>query len=76
MYNNLCNRTTHSFPPRCPGHDLTSTGNSLSTLEDGKLKPRIYRVQNVQTETYVDIEIHLRKVCCRRTKTLGEGGGF
>ena len=55
---------------------LTSTGHSLSISEDGKLKPGIYKIQNIQTETYVDIEVHLREVCCRPTKDLGEGRGL
>ena len=55
---------------------MKSTGDSSSILKDGKLKPGIYKIQNLQSETYVDIEAHSGKVCCRPAKDLGEGRGF
>ena len=72
----ICNRVTRSLSPRRPGHDLHLNRQLLVHLEDGKLQPRIYKVQNIRTETYVDIEIHLREVCCRPTETLREGRGL
>ena len=53
-----------------------STGESLSIFKDGKLKPGIYKIQNIQTENYVDIEVHSRELCCRPAKDLGEGRGL
>jgi len=55
---------------------LHSTTDSSSILQDGKLKPGIYKIQNIQSETYLDIEVPLREVCCRPAKDLGEGRGF
>ena len=59
---------------------LTMTSNlhsdSLSIFKDGKLKPGIYKIQNILSETYLDIEVHSRKVCCRPAKDLGEGRGL
>ena len=55
---------------------LRSTSDSPSIFQDGKLKPGIYKIQNIETETYLDVEVHLREVCCRPAENLGEGRGF
>ena len=55
---------------------LKSTSNTSSILQDGKLKPGIYKIQNVYTETWVDIEVHSRAVCCRPTGNIEEGNGL
>ena len=55
---------------------LHSTSDSSSIFENGKLRPGIYKIQNIQSETFLDIEIHTREVCCRPAKDLGEGRGF
>jgi len=47
-----------------------------SILKDGKLKPGIYKIQNVFTSTYLDIEVHSRDVCCRPPQNLEEGRGL
>ena len=47
-----------------------------SILEGGKLKPGIYKIQNIDAETYLDIEVATREVCCRPAQNLGEGRGF
>ena len=52
------------------------TGGSSLIFQDGKLKPGIYKIQNVLTETYVDIEISSRIVCSRPAQNLGEGRGL
>lgn len=49
---------------------------SSSILQGGKLKSGIYKIQNVYTETYVDIETHSRSVCCRPAENLEEGNGL
>ena len=54
---------------------LTSTTNSDSVLEDGKLKPGIYKIQNIVGQTYVDIRDHSRELCCRPAAAL-EGNGL
>ncbi|KAF9649746.1 hypothetical protein BDM02DRAFT_3128113 [Thelephora ganbajun] len=53
-----------------------STSGLSSILEDGRLKPGIYKIQNIRSETYLDIEVHTREVCCRPAKDLEEGRGF
>jgi hypothetical protein len=55
---------------------LTSTSGSSSVFKDGKLKPGIYKIQNIHTDTYLDIEVSTREVCCRPAKDLGEGRGL
>lgn len=51
-------------------------GDSVSIFADGKLKPGVYKIQNIYSETYLDIEVHSRGVCCRPANDLGEGRGF
>ncbi|KAF9648165.1 hypothetical protein BDM02DRAFT_3187334 [Thelephora ganbajun] len=53
----------------------TSTNNSISIFKDGKLKPGIYKIQNIVSQTYVDIREHTRELC-GRPATLLEGGGL
>ena len=53
-----------------------STNDSLSIFQDGKLKPGIYRIQNLYTQTFMDIHEHSRDVCCRPATLLGEGRGL
>ena len=36
--------------------------------------PGIYKILNIYTGTYLDIEVHSRDVCCRPAKDLGEPG--
>jgi len=55
---------------------LNTTDESPSILQDGKLKPGIYKIWNILTEAYVDIEVHSRSVCCRPAQNLEEGNGL
>jgi hypothetical protein len=55
---------------------LNSTSNSSSIFEDGKLKPGIYKIQNLYAQTYLDIHEHSREVCCRPAKNLERGKGL
>ncbi|KAF9781766.1 hypothetical protein BJ322DRAFT_1111688 [Thelephora terrestris] len=55
---------------------LHSTGGSSSIFQDGRLKPGIYKVRNVYTQTFVDIEEHSRKICSRPLQNLEEGNGL
>jgi len=50
-----------------------STSNSSSIFKDGKLKPGIYKIQNLYTDTYLDIHRHSKEVCCRPAKDLEDG---
>ena len=47
-----------------------------SIFENGKLKPGIYKIQSISTETYLDIDVPSREVCGRPKKDLGEGRGL
>ena len=62
--------------PFLPTMTLNSTSDSCSVFEDGKLKPGIYKIQNVYTETYLDIDVYSRVVCCRPAHDLGEKRGL
>lgn len=53
-----------------------STSGSSSIFNNGKLNPGIYKIQSIFTQTYLDIEVHSRDVCCRPAKDLEEGRGL
>ena len=56
---------------------FTSTNNSLSIFKDGKLKPGIYKIQNLHNDAYVDIHEHSgRALHCRPAQDLKEGRGL
>ena len=59
-----------------PTMTLNATNKSSSIFQDGRLRPGIYKIRNVYTETYVDIEEHSRSVCCRPAQNLEEGNGL
>ena len=68
-------------PPRLsalapPTMTLNSTNDCSSILEGGELKPGTYKIQNIYSETFLDIHVHSREVCCRPAKDLGEGRGL
>ena len=74
----LYNNTTCTCPPSCRSHSPMSSpsaGSSSSIFKDGKLKPGIYKIQNLHVQTYMDIHEHSREVCCRLATTLEEGRG-
>ena len=53
-----------------------TTGDFQSIFEDGKLKPGIYKIQNLYSQTYMEIHEHSREVCCRPAASLEEGRGL
>ena len=69
-----------SCSPRCglvlPTMTPHSAKGSSSIFQDGKLKPGIYKIKNVFTQTFVDIEEHSRMVCSRPLQNLEEGNGL
>ena len=72
-----------SQPPRVPRvvvlvltMTLNSPTDSSSIFEDGKLKPGIYKIQNLYSRTYLDIHEHSRQMCCRPAQDLEEGNGL
>jgi hypothetical protein len=46
-----------------------------SVFENGRLKPGLYKIQNLVSETYLDIHQHSMQLCCRPTRDLEEGRG-
>ena len=62
----------HSSAPRMA---VISTTDPVSRFKDGKLKPGIYRIQNIVGQTYVDTREHTRELCCRPVTVL-EGRGL
>ena len=69
-------RVPHVVVLALPAITMNSTGNSSSILKEGKLKPGIYKIQNIQSQTYLDVEVHSRGVCCRPAKDIEEGRGL
>jgi hypothetical protein len=55
---------------------LSSTNDSSSIFKDGKLEPGFYKIQNIYAETYLDIELHSKNMCCRPAKDLEGGRGL
>jgi len=53
-----------------------STSDSSSIFKNGKLKPGIYKIQNLFSETYLDIHQHSNKLCCRPARDLEDGKGL
>jgi len=52
------------------------TSDPPSIFEKGRLKPGIYKIQNILSETYADIEVATRAMCCRPARDLEEGRGL
>ena len=55
---------------------LNSTNASSSVFKDGRLKPGIYKIQNLFSETYLDVHQHSKQVCCRPARDLEDGKGL
>ena len=51
-------------------------GDPLSIFENGRLKPGVYEIQNLYSQTYLDIHEHSRETCCRPAQDLEEGRGL
>jgi len=51
--------------------DLTNDRPSI--LKDGELEPGIYKIQNIYSETFLDIHVHSREVVVP-SKILGREG--
>jgi hypothetical protein len=48
----------------------------MTLFEDEKLKPGVYKIQNIFIESYVDIHLGSMEVCCRPAKDLEKGRGL
>lgn len=54
----------------------TNDSESSSIFENGRLRQGIYKIQNLASETYLDILKHSREACCRPSRDLEPGGGL
>lgn len=43
---------------------------------DGKLEPGIYKVQDLASQTYLEILEHSKELCCRPAAVLSPGGAL
>jgi len=56
--------------------NLNSANNAHSLFQGEKLKTGIYKIQNIRSDTYLDIHQHSNEVCCRPARELDEGRGL
>jgi len=47
-----------------------------SIFENGRLKPGVYKIQNLFSDTYLDIHHRSMQLCCRPARDLEEGRGL
>ena len=47
-----------------------------SIFLDGKLKPGIYMIQNIHSETYLDFHLRSMELCCRPRRDLERRRGL
>ena len=48
----------------------------VSIFKDGKLKPGIYKIQNIVGQTYLEVRDHSKQLCCRSATALKDGNGL
>ena len=48
----------------------------MTIFKDGKLKPGIYKFQNLYNDAYLDIHENSREMYCRPPEELKEGRGL
>ena len=73
--NSNCRSCLHISGPCSHTMVVTSTNDPASIFKDGKLKPGVYKIQNIVGQTYVDIREHSRELCGRPATVL-EGKGL
>jgi hypothetical protein len=69
-------RVPHVVVFALPTMAFTLTSGSSSIFKDGRLKPGVYKIQNIHSETFLDVEVHSKAVYCRPAIFLGEGRGL
>ena len=52
---------------------LTMTSTPTKIFKDGKLRPGIYKIQNLYTKGFLDAYEHSKEMCCRPVKGPEEG---
>ena len=53
-----------------------TTNSTSSIFKDGKLKPGVYKIQNLHHQNYLDIQEDTRQLWGYPAKDLEEGRGF
>ena len=48
----------------------------MSILDGGRIKPGIYKIQNIQSQTYLEIRESAKELCCRPAAALEDGKGL
>ena len=56
-------------------YSFSFANSGSSIFQDGKLKPGIYKIQNIVSKTYVETKDHLRELCGRPSSVLEDGSG-
>jgi len=64
---------TTTIPATTMTYNSPNTGPSI--FQGGKLKPGIYKIQNLASGTYVDTKDDVRELCGRPTSALENGKG-
>ena len=70
----------HVTGARSPPHSFssivnsTSMNDSASIFKDGKLEPGVFKIQNIVSQTYLDVREHTRELCCRPATHLDGKG--
>ena len=59
-------------------HTMTTNpmSNSVSILNDGRIKPGIYKIQNVVGQTYLEIREDSKELCCKPAAASEDGKGL
>jgi len=55
---------------------VTVPDDPMSIFEYGKLKPGKYKVQNLTSQTYLEVQNDSRRLCCRPDRVLSPWGGL
>jgi len=55
---------------------MSTPSHGYTIFEDGKLKPGLYKIQNLLSGTYLDIHEHSMEVCCRPASALEKNDGI
>ena len=63
-------------PFSLPTMTSISTTTTTSIFQNGRLKSGIYKIQNIHTDTYLDILQGSKELCCRPARDLEDGRGL
>ena len=69
-------RVPHVIVLALPTMTANSTSGSSSVFKDGKLKPGVYKIQNLYHQNYLDVQEHSRQLWGYPAGDLEEGRGL